>query len=183
MPDKDDSNKEEEYQKEIPKSSLRNKEARKETNELRFGQIGPMKKRKILVRLFGIDPASTTTAQETQVLIRKHQRSHTTMVELADDKSLLLRMDDEDDAEAQEDQQLLERKDSVLSAPARIEKDGRDSTRRTHDLIPYTGRLLTATVEFTYIADIPTLDRESYERNERLSLAITIVPALTVMNI
>jgi hypothetical protein len=40
---------------------------RKHPNALRFGRINPTQKRQIRLRIFGVDPASTQSAQETQV--------------------------------------------------------------------------------------------------------------------
>ncbi|KAI6190790.1 hypothetical protein M3Y97_00156900 [Aphelenchoides bicaudatus] len=161
------------------------KPPKKLPNELLFGQLKPLQKKQINIRLFGVDPAySTGTAQETHVLVRKHQRAHTTMPEIHISRSSNEHDENEDLEDPEEDQQLLERKDSVLSAPAGVGRSTRrtPSSTRTHDLIPYTGRLLTATVEFIYIADIQTENGESYERSERLSLAISIVPALTIID-
>uniref|UniRef100_A0A915DLN1 Trs120/TRAPPC9 first Ig-like domain-containing protein n=1 Tax=Ditylenchus dipsaci TaxID=166011 RepID=A0A915DLN1_9BILA len=49
-----------------------------------------------------------------------------------------------------------------------------------HDLIPYTGRLLSADFVFTYTADATGPNGEQYERVAKLPLAIAIVPAVNV---
>ncbi|PIO58741.1 hypothetical protein TELCIR_19817, partial [Teladorsagia circumcincta] len=49
-----------------------------------------------------------------------------------------------------------------------------------HDLIPYTGRLLTCQFLFQYVADVLGPNEESYERTARLSIAVCVVPAVTV---
>ncbi|CAI4227391.1 unnamed protein product [Auanema sp. JU1783] len=49
-----------------------------------------------------------------------------------------------------------------------------------HDLIPYIGRLLTCQFVIRYESDVDGQDGEIYERSSRLSLAVCIVPALTV---
>lgn len=36
-------------------------------NGLRFGRLRPTQRRQIRLRIFGVDPASTQSAQETQV--------------------------------------------------------------------------------------------------------------------
>lgn len=80
--------------------------------------------------------------QFLQVLIRKHQRAHTTMTEMGGSRSPAIEVEECDDGEEpEEDQQLLERKDSVLSAPAGVGRVTKrtQSSARTHDLIPYTG--------------------------------------------
>uniref|UniRef100_A0A914EJM1 Trs120/TRAPPC9 first Ig-like domain-containing protein n=1 Tax=Acrobeloides nanus TaxID=290746 RepID=A0A914EJM1_9BILA len=59
---------------------------------------------------------------------------------------------------------------------------GTPETPIGHDLIPYTGRILRADFVFRYIADVKGPNREEYERTAKLSLAISIVPALTVSN-
>lgn len=46
------------------------KPPKKLPNEVHFGRLKPSQKKQVNIRLFGIDPASTTTAQETQVIFR-----------------------------------------------------------------------------------------------------------------
>ncbi|KAI6240334.1 hypothetical protein M3Y99_00465100 [Aphelenchoides fujianensis] len=90
----------------------------------------------------------------------------------------------EEEDEADEARWLLSRTNSVFSAEPPTPTSpmpGRPPKRSTHDLIPYTGRLLTADLVVTYVADVQGENGESYERTETLRLAITIVPALTVV--
>uniref|UniRef100_A0A0K0DIU2 Trafficking protein particle complex subunit 11 n=1 Tax=Angiostrongylus cantonensis TaxID=6313 RepID=A0A0K0DIU2_ANGCA len=49
-----------------------------------------------------------------------------------------------------------------------------------HDLIPYTGRLLSSQFVFQYVADVIGPEEETYERTGRLSIAVCVVPAVTV---
>jgi hypothetical protein len=51
-------------------AKIEGKPAKKLPNELRFGRLDPTQKRQINICLFGIDPASTTTAKETQVIFK-----------------------------------------------------------------------------------------------------------------
>ncbi|KAI6223447.1 hypothetical protein M3Y95_00891200 [Aphelenchoides besseyi] len=93
--------------------------------------------------------------------------------------------DFEDEDEPDEVRRLLSRTNSAISdqvpTPTSLTSAARLARRSTHDLIPYTGRLLCADFVVTYVADVETENGETYERTETLRLAITIVPALTVV--
>uniref|UniRef100_A0A0K0FIK1 Trafficking protein particle complex subunit 9 (inferred by orthology to a human protein) n=1 Tax=Strongyloides venezuelensis TaxID=75913 RepID=A0A0K0FIK1_STRVS len=52
----------------------------------------------------------------------------------------------------------------------------------SHDLIPYTGRLLNATIKITYAADLENENNEIYERSYSMGVTIKIVPAITISN-
>lgn len=91
--------------------------------------------------------------------------------------------EEEDDEEEDPDEAqklLLERQASLASADIPPTSTRMRPRHSTHDLIPYTGRLLTAEFLFTYTADVETETGESYERTAVQKLAVTIVPALTV---
>ncbi|KAK6034345.1 hypothetical protein COOONC_28151 [Cooperia oncophora] len=68
--------------------------------------------------------------------------------------------------------------ETVLPLASTLAETTPDS--EAHDLIPYTGRLLTCQFLFQYIADVVGPDEKSYERNARLSIAVCVVPAVTV---
>lgn len=55
-----------------------------------------------------------------------------------------------------------------------------DSESNDMDLIPFTGRLLTAEFIVRYHSDITTEDGNSFERKCKLPIAISIIPAVTV---
>jgi hypothetical protein len=63
------------------------------------------------------------------------------MTEIDARRSPIIEHEEDDGEEPEEDQQLLERKDSVLSAPAGVGQVTKraQSSARTHDLIPYIG--------------------------------------------
>uniref|UniRef100_A0A7I4YAL2 N-acetyltransferase domain-containing protein n=1 Tax=Haemonchus contortus TaxID=6289 RepID=A0A7I4YAL2_HAECO len=68
--------------------------------------------------------------------------------------------------------------ESVLPLASTLAEMTPDS--EAHDLIPYTGRLLTCQFLFQYIADVTGPNEETYERTARLSIAVCVVPAVTV---
>ncbi|VDP08147.1 unnamed protein product [Heligmosomoides polygyrus] len=120
--------------------------------------LAPLEEKAIKFRIFGIDPTAT-----------------------ADDEG--------------SDERIVE---SVLPLASTMAEMPPDS--EAHDLIPYTGRLLTCQFLFQYVADVLGPNEEvfggilfsfgslsnddsslqSYERSARLSIAVCVVPAVTV---
>lgn len=88
--------------------------------------------------------------------------------------------DEDDDEDPNEQKKLLIRTQSTSSNDLPPTSTRMRPRHSTHDLIPYTGRLLTAEFVFTYVADIESSEGETYERTETMKLAITIIPAITV---
>ncbi|KJH44881.1 hypothetical protein DICVIV_09073 [Dictyocaulus viviparus] len=80
-----------------------------------------------------------------------------------------------DDEENEEKVQIVE---TALPLASTLVEASVDS--EAHDLIPYTGRLLLSQFIFQYIADIAGPEEQSYERTARLSIAVCVVPAVTV---
>ncbi|EYC01315.1 hypothetical protein Y032_0108g36 [Ancylostoma ceylanicum] len=79
------------------------------------------------------------------------------------------------DDEGSTDEKIVE---TALPLASTLAETANDS--EAHDLIPYTGRLLTCQFLFQYVADVDGPEGESYERSARLSIAVCVVPAVTV---
>ncbi|ETN77677.1 hypothetical protein NECAME_03095, partial [Necator americanus] len=79
------------------------------------------------------------------------------------------------DDEGSVDEKIVETALPLASTFAEVANDS-----EAHDLIPYTGRLLTCQFLFRYVADVNGPEGESYERSARLSIAVCVVPAVTV---
>ncbi|TKR82439.1 hypothetical protein L596_016164 [Steinernema carpocapsae] len=119
-------------------------------------KLAPKEQKEVKFRIFGIDPSATADDDPTAsstVVPSVNRQSEVTV-------------------------------DSVMSSEADTISAGAPSIGQSHhDLIPYTGRLLTAEFVFTYTADVEGPEKkEKYERSCRLPIAVTIMPAVTVSN-
>uniref|UniRef100_A0A7E4UU45 Trafficking protein particle complex subunit 9 n=1 Tax=Panagrellus redivivus TaxID=6233 RepID=A0A7E4UU45_PANRE len=138
--------------------------------------LAPGERREVQFHIFGIDPASIADDKalgaEQKVLI-KPALSPSTESDFEVTEST-------QSASADSEVGLGTNRNSVVSFndDASVHNDASGTDR--HDLIPYTGRLLTADFAFHYIADIVGPEGVQFERTARLPLAICIVPAVTV---
>uniref|UniRef100_A0A1I8AA06 Trafficking protein particle complex subunit 9 n=1 Tax=Steinernema glaseri TaxID=37863 RepID=A0A1I8AA06_9BILA len=121
--------------------------------------LAPKERKYVKFRIFGIDPSAT--ADDEQAAGSTIGASTVRHSDLMADKE-------------------VNNRGSIL---ADVDSFGTPPVGQSHhDLIPYTGRLLTAEFIFTYTADVEGPEGEKYERTSRLPLAVTIMPAVTVSN-
>ena len=133
--------------------------------------LKPKERREIQFQIFGIDPSSISddkgrASEEQRVLIKPAFASTEAL----------------DDSARDEQQENISQRNSVVSFTDDASNLSLASRGGDHDLIPYTGRLLTTDFIFRYIADVKASDGVLYERTSRLQLAVCIVPAVTVSN-
>jgi hypothetical protein len=157
-----------------PLIELTNMSMKKEEGDIkpfaRIENLKPKERREIQFQIFGIDPSSISddksNGEEQRVLIKP---AFTTSMDALNETTMSF--NDQTPLSPQRNSIVSFTDDtSTLSI----------STQDHHDLIPYTGRLLTADFIFRYVALIEGLDGVQYERTSRLPLAICIVPAVTV---
>ncbi|CAD5227966.1 unnamed protein product [Bursaphelenchus okinawaensis] len=157
----------------------------KQKNCLKLMSLKPGEERELRFRIFGIDPSASASDKNplNEVYIRKEKavlngvdKAKKSIEEVATEPersaSGIIREDTVEDDK--EEERLLK------STIKKSVSDTKVKEKREHDLIPYIGRLLTSEFIFEYVADIETESGETYERQETLKMAITIIPAITV---
>ncbi|KAK0405748.1 hypothetical protein QR680_018175 [Steinernema hermaphroditum] len=123
--------------------------------------LTPKERKEVKFRMFGIDPSAT--ADDDQATASTVVASTARQSEVIVDRE-------------------LSNRGSIMSDADTASVGTPSIGQAHHDLIPYTGRLLTAEFIFTYTADVEGPEGEKYERTSRLPLAVTIMPAVTVSN-
>lgn len=144
--------------------------------------LKPRERREIRIRIFGIDPSATANEEksalgdEQKVYVRRATTMSSGMegglsrLSLSSVPSIVT----SDSGFA--DQDPAEKHPLIPNGLPNYH--GGDAAG--HDLIPYSGRLLSAECVFTYTADLTGAEGEHYQRTARMPLAVTIVPAITV---
>uniref|UniRef100_A0A914Z9L1 Trafficking protein particle complex subunit 11 n=1 Tax=Panagrolaimus superbus TaxID=310955 RepID=A0A914Z9L1_9BILA len=161
-----------------PLIELTNMSMKKEEGDIkpfaRIENLKPKERREIRFQIFGIDPSSISddksNGEEQKVLIKP---AFTTSMDALNETTMSFN----DQTPPSQRNSVVSFTDDTLNI-----SNLSISTQDHHDLIPYTGRLLTADFIFRYVAGIEGLDgvQKLYERTSRLPLAICIVPAVTV---
>lgn len=130
-------------------------------------KLNPGEKREIQFQIFGIDPTSIdgkSSGSEQRVLIKASHSSGDIL--------------EEDTTDSLDGNNTRNSVVSFSDDTSNMSVGGMQNDQ--HDLIPYTGRLLTADFIFRYIADLEGPQGEEYERTSTLPLAVCIIPALTI---
>ncbi|GMT03118.1 hypothetical protein PENTCL1PPCAC_25292, partial [Pristionchus entomophagus] len=136
----------------------------REDVEERPFHLAPLESRRIRLKIFGIDPTTTTDDGE----------AGGAGVGGMEGSARQSRASGLDWPTAQQQQQQMAQ---AAAAAAGSDEAGGGAQ---HDLIPYTGRLLEAQLLFTYEADLEGPLGEHYSRRGCFRLLVSIVPALSV---